>query len=271
MTAQSQPAKWDLATRFETLLHACAFVLGFSTVFVILGMAATELGRLLGDWVDTLAQIGGFAVIVLGLYTLGAVNISFLNYDTRPQFLHRPDWGLVSSYLMGVFFSAGWTPCVGPTLGAILALSFREGTVAQGGFLLVGYSLGLGIPFLLTGLALDRALLLLRRMRRYMPLIKAVTGGWLILIGVMLMVDAFHLCLPDWVPTLRRLQAWSAQSAFQQSLVGVESGLVRGGASPTFFVAVLAGLLSFLSPCVLPLVPLYISYLGGRAVAAGPP
>ncbi|MBN1888012.1 MAG: hypothetical protein JW850_08470 [Thermoflexales bacterium] len=254
------------APRVETFVHALAFVLGFSTVFVILGMAATGLGRLMGDWVDVLAKVGGLVVILFGLFTVGALKISFMNYDTRRQFAARRDWGLLSSYMMGVFFSAGWTPCLGPTLGAILTLGFQESTVLQGGFLLVGYCLGLGIPFLLTGLALDRALLVLRRLQRYLPLIKWVTGLLLVCLGTLMLIDAFHLSLPGWVPTLSALKTWAAQSAFQQSLFQVEVNLNPIGASPTFWVAVLAGLLSFLSPCVLPLVPAYIGYLGGRAV-----
>ncbi len=268
MTTAPSPA--SAIHRFETFLHAVAFVLGFSTVFVILGMALGELGRLLSSFVDLLAQASGSVVIIFGLFTMGVVNIPFLNYDTRRQFAGWQGAGfipaLASSYVMGVLFSAGWTPCVGPTLGAILTLSLKEGTVSQGAFLLVGYSLGLGIPFLLVGLAVDRATSALRKLRRFMPAIKMATGGLLVLIGILLWVDAFHISMPLWVPTLRNLKIWAVQSPFQQSLFTVESDLTPAGASPTFFVAVLAGLLSFLSPCVLPLVPLYISYLGGRAV-----
>ncbi len=270
MMVQGQSAAPSPVERFQVFLHALVFVLGFSTVFVILGMAATGLGRLMGGSVDILAKIGGLVIIIFGLFTMGLVNIPFMNYDTRMQMTGMRDLGFVSSYLMGIFFSAGWTPCVGPTLGAILTLGFQENTVMQGGFLLLGYSLGLGIPFLLTGLAVDRAMLVLRRLRRYMPAIKLVTGGLLVLIGVLLLVDAFHISTPGWVPTFRNLKIWTVQSPFQQSLFSVESGLISGGAAPTFFVAVLAGLLSFLSPCVLPLVPAYISYLGGQAVARQP-
>lgn len=256
--------------RFETFAHACAFVLGFSTVFVVLGTTLGRLGQLLGGLVDVLAQAGGIVIIVFGLFTLGVVNIPFLNYDTRRPFLSgaRSNCAaaLVSSYMVGVFFAAGWTPCLGPVLGAILTLSLRESTAWQGAFLLAGYSLGLGIPFLLTGLAVDRATVLLRRLRRFVPIVKWGTGGLLVVIGVMLLVDAWHISAPLWVPTLRNLKIWAAASLFQQSLFGVEMGLMPGGASPTFWVAVLAGVLSFLSPCVLPLAPAFIGYLSGQAV-----
>lgn len=267
-----QPASVGAAVRLETFMHALAFVLGFSTVFVILGMAAAGLGGLLG-WSEVLAQAGGLVVILFGLFTAGVVNIPFMNYDTRRQFAARRapgqllSWiGLLSSFMMGVFFSAGWTPCLGPTLGAILTLGLQESTLAQGGLLLVGYCLGLGVPFLLTGLAVDRALLVLHRLQRYLLAIKLITGLLLVWLGVMMSIEAFHIGVPGWVPTLSALKAWAAQSAFQQSLLKVEINLNPLGASPTFWMAVLAGLLSFLSPCVLPLVPAYIGYLGGRAV-----
>jgi cytochrome c-type biogenesis protein len=175
-----------------------------------------------------------------------------------------------------VFFSAGWTPCVGPTLGAILTLGLNEQTVGQGVFLLVGYSLGLGIPFLLTGLAVDRATTLLRRVRRYMPVVKAITAVLLIIIGLLLLVDAlprivpqvgewfganWAMTVPSWVPSLQAFSRW----ALSRGLF-LDVSTTGAAITPTFFVAFLAGLLSFLSPCVLPLVPAYIGYLSGRAV-----
>ena len=151
-------------------------MLGFSAVFIALGAAVTAVGQLLYDLRSWLALIGGIVVVIFGLATAGWINIPFLEYDTRYQGSGGRDLGYLSSFLMGVFFSAGWTPCVGPTLGAILTLGMNESTVGQGVFLLVGYSLGLGIPFLLTGLAVDRATTLLRRARRYMPAIKMTTA-----------------------------------------------------------------------------------------------
>jgi cytochrome c-type biogenesis protein len=223
-----------------------------------------------------LALIGGIVVVIFGLATAGWINVPFLEYDTRYQGANGRNLGYLSSFLMGVFFSAGWTPCVGPTLGAILTLGMSESTVGQGVFLLVGYSLGLGIPFLLTGLAVDRATTVLRRARRYMPAIKTATEILLIVIGAMLLVDSvprivpqvgdwfgasWTLEFPAWVPSIQSFSRWALSN-------GTFLDVPTSGAAitPTFFVAFLAGLLSFLSPCVLPLVPAYIGYLSGRAV-----
>jgi cytochrome c-type biogenesis protein len=275
MAVQST-ARSPSAGRFATFMHAVAFVLGFSAVFVALGAAVTAVGQLLYDLRSWLALIGGIVVVIFGLATAGWINIPFLEYDTRYQGAAGHDLGYLSSFLMGVFFSAGWTPCVGPTLGAILTLGLSESTVGQGVFLLVGYSLGLGIPFLVTGLALDRATTLLRRAKRYMPAIKMTTAVLLILIGVLLLVDSlphvvpqvgdwfgasWMLTFPAWAPSIQGLSRWALSR-------GLFLDVSPSGAAitPTFFVAFLAGLLSFLSPCVLPLVPAYIGYLGGRAV-----
>jgi cytochrome c-type biogenesis protein len=232
---------------------------------------------LLYDVRSWLAFLGGIVVVIFGLATAGWINIPLLDYDTRYQGTSGRDLGYLSSFLMGVFFSAGWTPCVGPTLGAILTLGLNEQTVGQSVFLLVGYSLGLGIPFLLTGLAVDRATTLLRRMRRYMPAVKGITAMLLITIGALLLVDAlprivpqagewfgadWTLTVPAWLPSLQALSRWALSH-------GLFLDVSTSGAAitPTFFVAFLAGLLSFLSPCVLPLVPAYIGYLSGRAVS----
>ncbi len=273
MAVQS-PVAPSAAERFATFTHAVAFVLGFSAVFIALGAAVTAVGQLLYDLRSWLALIGGIVIVIFGLATAGWINIPFLEYDTRRTSSDSRDLGYLSSFLMGVFFSAGWTPCVGPTLGAILTLGMSESTVGQGVFLLVGYSLGLGIPFLLTGLAVDRATALLRRARRYMPAIKMTTAVLLVLIGVMLLADALPRVIPQvgewfgadwsfsfllWLPSLQGLSQWALSR-------GLFLDVTTGTVTPTFLIAFLAGLLSFLSPCVLPLVPAYIGYLSGRAV-----
>ena len=274
--AVTSPVAPSAAERFATFTHAVAFVLGFSAVFVVLGAAVTAVGQLLYDLRSWLALIGGIIVVIFGLATAGWINIPFLEYDTRYQGSGGHDLGYLSSFLMGVFFSAGWTPCVGPTLGAILTLGMSESTVGQGVFLLIGYSLGLGIPFLLTGLAVDRATALLRRARRYMPAIKMTTAVLLIAIGALLLVDAlpriilqvgewfgadWAFSFPAWVPSIQALSRWALSRGLFLDVSSSSAAI-----TPTFFVALLAGLLSFLSPCVLPLVPAYIGYLSGRAV-----
>ena len=118
--------------RWTTFSHGVAFVLGFSVVFIALGAAASLLGAILYDLRTWLAKIGGVVVIIFGLHTLGVINIPFLNYDTRSQERPDPSMGYLSSALMGVFFSAGWAPCVGPVLGAVLTLALNTANLSTG-------------------------------------------------------------------------------------------------------------------------------------------
>jgi cytochrome c-type biogenesis protein len=264
------------------LLHACLFVLGFSLIFITLGTAVSGIGQLAFDLREPLARIGGVVVILFGLATmglfgdisrrLGRLDHSGTDEDNR-RWLLPVGWvkngidlflrlfyadtradsgrfgagGYLPSFLMGVFFSAGWTPCIGPTLGAILALGYTSTTISQGVLLLSGYSLGLGIPFLLFALALDRANSLLRVLKRHIRAVQLINGTLLILIGLALLTKQLAI-----------IARWA-----QEHNLYLETGFL-GEATPTFLIAVLAGLLSFLSPCVLPLVPAYVFYLTGR-------
>lgn len=172
--------------RWSTLSHGVAFVLGFSAVFIALGATASAIGAVLYDARDWLAKIGGLVVIVFGLHTMGVIRIPVLDYDTRRQSAPAPGLGYLSSALMGVFFSAGWAPCVGPVLGAVLTMALTTEGVSRGVVLLTAYSLGLGIPFLLAAAGIGRVSDLLRRYGRYMRYVSVVTGVLLIVIGVML-------------------------------------------------------------------------------------
>jgi len=173
--------------RLNTFYHGFAFVLGFSLVFITLGAAASTVGKVLFDLRSMLTKLGGLVVIAFGLHTTGLITIPFLNYDTRRQFLpSQHGLNFFSSALMGVFFSAGWAPCVGPVLGAMLTMALTSDSVNRGTALLSVYSLGLAIPFLLAALAIGQASQLIRRLGRMMRYIEITTGILLVLIGILL-------------------------------------------------------------------------------------
>jgi cytochrome c-type biogenesis protein len=178
--------------RWETVAHGLAFVLGFSAVFVALGAAASAVGALLFDARGLLTSVGGAVVTLFGLHTLGLIHIPFLEYDTRRN--RPPDrrLGYLSSALMGVFFSAGWAPCVGPVLGAVLTLALTADALGRGVILLAAYSLGLGIPFLFAAAGVGRVSALLRRYRHIMRYASLATGSFLILIGVLVFTDSLQ-------------------------------------------------------------------------------
>ncbi len=239
----------SLNQRYMTFWHAALFVLGFSLVFVVgWGGAATLLGQIFGVYKEIIARAGGVVVILFGLYTLGVLNVRWFNYDTRPQWQTNRHNRSLSSILMGVVFAAGWTPCIGTTLGAILTLGFAQETSGQAMLLASGYALGLGVPFLAIGLGMDRAVKAVRRLRPYLRKIQIASGLFLIAIGLLLVTNQMTL-----------IAIWAQQN-------GLFLDLPLGtAAAPTYLIAILAGLLSFLSPCVLPLVPAYIGYLSGQA------
>jgi cytochrome c-type biogenesis protein len=179
------------ANRWTTLSHGLAFVLGFSLVFVLLGMAASAVGALLFDLQDILVRVGGIVVIIFGLHTMGVIHLPFLDYDTRRQQAPDPRLGYLSSALMGVFFSAGWAPCVGPVLGAVLTMALTADGVNRGAVLLSAYSLGLGIPFLLAAAGLGNISGLLRRYGRHLRYVSIATGILLVVIGVLLFTGIY--------------------------------------------------------------------------------
>jgi cytochrome c-type biogenesis protein len=173
--------------RWATFAHGLAFVLGFSIVFVVLGAAASALGGLLYDGRQWLARVGGAVVILFGLHVVGVIHIPFLDFDTRRQKRPDPSLGYLSSVLMGVFFSAGWSPCVGPVLGAVLTLALNSASVMRGAVLLTAYSAGLAIPFLLAALGIGRVAESMRNHARLLKAVSVATGVVMIVIGIMLL------------------------------------------------------------------------------------
>lgn len=175
--------------RWEVFLHAVFFVAGFSLIFLILGISAGAIGTLHIGFIkikDEIARIGGILIIVLGLHTMGVIRIPFLYYDTRRQIAPRPELGYLGSTLMGITFAAGWTPCIGPMLSALIGLGSISGSIGRAAVLLAAYAVGLGIPFLLTALLLDRATEQLRKLRKHMRLIEIASGLLLIVIGILM-------------------------------------------------------------------------------------
>ncbi|HKI54153.1 MAG TPA: cytochrome c biogenesis protein CcdA [Anaerolineales bacterium] len=180
------------SNRFITFTHGLAFVLGFSFVFILLGVASASLGRVLFDLREVLAKVGGIVVIIFGLHMIGVFRIKFLEYDTRVQELPDRKWGYLSSALMGIFFSAGWAPCVGPVLGAILTLSLNGGSVSNGVTLLSAYSAGLAIPFLIAALGIGWVSVTLKKYGKVMHYVEIAMGVVLVIIGFTLFAGIYE-------------------------------------------------------------------------------
>lgn len=239
----------DSFNRLRVFLHALVFVAGFSVVFIVgWGGSATLLGQLFGQYKTVIGQIGGVVVIMFGLATLEIIRIPWFYYDTRPTFAGRTG-SFASSGLMGLFFAAGWSPCIGATLGAILTLGFSQNTAGQAMWLSSGYSLGLGIPFLILALGLNQATGWVRKMSRHIRIFKIISGVLIITIGVLLLTNWMSL-----------ISIWAFKNKLFIDVFSISTGI------PSYLTAILAGALSFFSPCVLPLVPAYLGYLSGHAL-----
>lgn len=171
--------------------HGLAFVSGFSLVFISLGLGASAVGNLLYDARFWLGRIGGVIVIIFGLHMTGVFRIPFLEYDLRRQSMPDRKGGYWASFLMGIFFSAGWSPCVGPILGSILTLSLSSGTPLQGVVLLAVYSAGLAIPFLIASLEIGLVTTALRRYGKVMHYVEIGMGIILIIVGFLLLAGQY--------------------------------------------------------------------------------
>jgi cytochrome c-type biogenesis protein len=191
--------------RAQVFTHAVLFVTGFTLVFIVVfGLPATLLGAALNQYSTIIAQVGGVILILFGLHTIGVFTIPFLNMTRQISIDPGMTPGYLRSGLIGVAFAAGWTPCIGPLLGAVMTMSFTEPTT--GAFFTFIYAMGLALPFLLTALLLTRATHFLHRMNRHAHIVQRVSGIFLILVGLLLVsgqlstMNTFFINLtPEWL------------------------------------------------------------------------
>ena len=194
-------------SRLTVFGTSLAFVIGFSIVFIALGASATAIGKLLFAKLPMLTKIAGAILIVFGLHTMGVFRLAFLDTEKRLHSQRKPA-GPLGALLVGIAFAFGWTPCIGPILGGILTIAGSRDTVSEGMLLLAVYSLGLGIPFILTALAVDKFFAASKRIRKYYRMIEYVAGGLLIVIGVLIFTNNFTVlakAIDRWLPWLTRL------------------------------------------------------------------
>jgi cytochrome c-type biogenesis protein len=182
------------------LIHALAFVLGFSLVFVALGASFSAAGQFLLDYRDWIRRIGGVLIVIFGLYIAGLLKVGLFGRTTQWQLQEKPA-GYLGSLLVGITFAIGWTPCVGPILGAILSLAGTAETVQRGVGLLVAYSAGLGLPFLVSALALGPFLRFFKRYRPFIPVVERGAGVLLIVVGVLVFTN-YYVILNSWAISL---------------------------------------------------------------------
>ncbi len=261
--------------------HAIAFVIGFGIVFTFLGISVGVIGRLTPTLLPAIQVLGGILLIAFGLVTVGLTSwisdqirarpswqdawlgnqmvrsLDYFNslvYADRRLQLRTARRGYLSSFLTGIVFSAGWAPCLGPILAAILLLASEQQTIAQGAFLMVVFTLGLAVPFLITAGAMGRLSGTLRKINQNAKVISLISGAFLIFTG--------------WLLVSGRLLDVSTDLIYYLGFgFGLEE-IILGSATISIPLAFFAGILSFFSPCVLPLIPAYLGYMGSKALGS---
>jgi len=188
-------AKVEERERFKSaiMLNALLFIAGFSTVFIAFGASASLIGQVLYEYQDIIRKVGGILIIVFGLYLLGILKLNILMTERRLVHFESRPVGYVGSFLIGTAFAAGWTPCVGPVLGTILAYASTTESMSGGVMLLSAYSFGLGLPFFLTAFGMDTFLSYFKSLRTYLGGVSFVSGGLLVLVGIMIFTDSVTL------------------------------------------------------------------------------
>ena len=179
-------------TRRAAMVHALLFILGFTLIFLALGAGATMLGAVMRAYRDWISRIGGVLIIVFGLYLLGVFNIGAFSRERRVHFADKPV-GYLGTVLVGIAFGAGWTPCIGPILGAILTYTASSAELDRGLQLLGAYSLGLAVPFFLAAVLVQRFLAVSARIKRQMVWVSRVSGALLVVVGLLMVTNYFTI------------------------------------------------------------------------------
>jgi cytochrome c-type biogenesis protein len=192
MSLEELTENYDTGIRNKVLISTLAFILGFSTVFILLGASASFLGGLTHAYRDYIRIAGGIIIIVLGIHLTGLVRIPALEFEKRIHLKSKP-LNIFGTFLVGMAFAAGWSPCTGPQLGSILAIAMGKETISQGIVLLAIYSAGLALPFMVISAFVNYLLVFVKKATRFMKVFNVVAGGILILAGVLLLANKLYL------------------------------------------------------------------------------
>jgi cytochrome c-type biogenesis protein len=183
---------YNTAIRKQVIFSTASFILGFSVVFVLLGASASYLGGLIHNYRHIIRIAGGILIIVLGIHLTGIFRIPFLEFEKKVHVKNKP-LTLFGTFFIGMAFAAGWSPCTGPQLGAILAMAMGKETIWQGVVLLAIYSAGLALPFVLISVFIHYLLIFIKKATRFMAIFNTVAGGILIIVGILLLTDKLYL------------------------------------------------------------------------------
>ncbi len=204
---EMQNAEHKKSALRSIIVNSLFFICGFTLVFVLLGASATTIGKAFNEYYSTISKVAGVLIIVFGLHMMGLFKLNFLNYEKRFH-VQQKKLGKFGSFLVGTAFAFGWTPCIGPVLAAILVVAAQQDTVYKGIVLLASYSLGLGIPFFLTGLSINAFFNVFNRVKKYFHAIEIAGGAMLVVLGVLMIANYLTIIssyFSRWLPFLNEL------------------------------------------------------------------
>ncbi|HZX20100.1 MAG TPA: cytochrome c biogenesis protein CcdA [archaeon] len=237
-------------SRVKIILSSIFFVLGFSVVFSVLGVALQSvLGGFAYDAKNILNYIAGLIIIVFGLLLTGLINIDFLQREHKLK-LKKTNHAYLTSFLFGGAFAVGWTPCVGAVLGAVLTLAATNPGAALP--MMLAYSLGLGLPFIIAAIFISQATSAIEKISPYLKTINLVFGLVIVVLGILIFTNSLNL-VANIIPV-------------ENLLMGDAGASTVDSIEPNLIIAFIAGLVSFLNPCVLPLVPAYLTFIAGTTL-----
>ncbi len=231
----------------KSMFNTLFFILGFTIVFVILGAGASSLSAALYRYRRIITLAGGIIIIILAIQVSGLFTIPFLNYERKAS-LGKGGRGIFGAFILGITFAAAWTPCIGPILSSVLILAATKDTALKGVALLSAYSIGLGVPFLFAVLLFGSFLSFSKFLKKHLGTVKIVSAALLFAIGVALVLGQF--------------KALSRFLSFIPDVSLIQSDNI------SLLIALFAGFISFISPCVLPLIPSYLTFITGTSVLA---
>jgi cytochrome c-type biogenesis protein len=197
----------DAEAKRSIIINTLMFIFGFTVIFVLMGAAATSIGQFLNENLTLISKIAGVIIVIFGLHMIGIFKLGFLNYEKRFH-LQDKKLGILGSFTVGSAFAFGWTPCIGPILAGILAIASQQETVMQGIVLLFVYSLGLGIPFFLTALSINKFFSVFNNIKKHFHTIEVVGGVMLVIVGLLMITNYLTIIasyLSRWFPFLNEL------------------------------------------------------------------
>jgi len=229
----------------RSIINTLFFVLGFSLIFVTLGAGAGSFSRFLLYHKTLISVVGGSVIIVLSLHIMGLFTVPFLNFEKKVHLARSPG-GIIGAFVIGITFAVAWTPCIGPILSSILILAATEDTASKGAVLLAVYSIGLGLPFMFAVIAYSSFITFSGFIRKHYRSVKFISGILLFGVGLILILGQF--------------EKLSQYISFIPDISMIKSNNIN------LFIALIAGTVSFISPCVLPLIPSYLAFITGESV-----